>query len=206
MVQVLSTPNSFAPDVNHHVVAFPTRPASHRPTEVPTKPGSHRAAARRVGVRSHITRGVALLEVSGPLGDVVEELDRAIQLALAEGTRGVVCDLSGVLEGAQPSAVKVLATAGRHVRDWSGIPVAVASPNSLLREALAAHPQGRHLLVTDSIFPAVAVVLATPVLKIERLRIAPHPIALRATSPLASCRTGGWASSFSPQNWWSASS
>ena len=53
----------------------------------------------------------------------VDELDRAIRLALADRPRGVVCDLSAVPEGADPGAVRVLATAGRHVRDWPAIPV-----------------------------------------------------------------------------------
>ena len=61
--------------------------------------------------------GVVVLTVEGRLGDVVEDLCWAIQPALAEGPRGVVCDLSGVLEGGEPAAVEVLATAGRHVGD-----------------------------------------------------------------------------------------
>jgi len=43
-------------------------------------------------------RGVEVLEVTGRLDAVVEDLDRAIQPALAEGPRGVVCDLSAVTE------------------------------------------------------------------------------------------------------------
>jgi hypothetical protein len=38
-----------------------------------------------------------VLTVEGRLGDVVEDLCWAIQLALAEGPRGVVCDLSRVV-------------------------------------------------------------------------------------------------------------
>ena len=122
-----------------------------------------------------------VLEVAGRLSDVVEDLDRAIQLALADGPRGVVCDLSNVLEGAEPVAVEVLATAGRHVRDWPGIPVAVACTDPQVREALAAHPLGGHLIVTASLFSAVSAVLATPTLTVESLRLAPHPTAPRAS-------------------------
>jgi len=41
-------------------------------------------------------------------------------------------------EGAEPGPVEVFATAGRHLRDWPGIPVAVAvaGPDQRLREAL----------------------------------------------------------------------
>ena len=122
-----------------------------------------------------------VLEVTGPLGDVVEGLDREIGLALAEGPRGVVCDLSGVPADAGWIAVEVLATAGRHVRDWSAVPVAVASPDPLVRVALQAHPLGRRLIVTGSMFSAMSAVLATPAPDIERLRLAPHPTAPRAS-------------------------
>jgi hypothetical protein len=134
-----------------------------------------------VRARRRAIREVAVVEASGQLGDVVEDLDRAIQLALAEGPRGVVCDLSAVLEGADPVAIEVLATAGRHVRDWPGIPVAVASADPEVREALAAHPLGGQLIVSASLFSAVTAVLATPVLDVERLRLAPHPTAPRAS-------------------------
>ena len=134
-----------------------------------------------VRTRSHAIRQVMVVEVAGRLSDVVDDLDRTIQLALADAPRGVVCDLTSVLEGADPAAVEVFATAGRHVRDWPGIPVAVACPDSQVREALAAHPLGGHLIVTESLFSAVAAVLATPTLSVESRRLAPHPTAPRAS-------------------------
>jgi hypothetical protein len=124
---------------------------------------------------------VEVLEVSGPLGEVAEELDRAIQVALAEVPRGVVCDLSGVLDGAETGAVEVLASAGRHVRDWPGVPVAVACPDPQIREALRAQPLGEHLIVTASLFSAVTAVLAAPALAIQWRRLAPHPTSSRAS-------------------------
>lgn len=130
-------------------------------------------------VRTRAIRDVTILVVACPLGEVVEELDRAIQLALAEGPRGVVCDLSAMLE-AEPWAAEVLATAGRHVRDWPGIPVAVACPDPRVREALRAHPLGEHLIVTASLFSALSAVRAAPNLTIQRLTLAPHPTAPRA--------------------------
>ena len=119
--------------------------------------------------------------MAGRLSDVVEALDRAIQLAQAEGPRGVVCDLSAVLDGAEPGVVEMLATAGRHVRDWPGIPVAVACPDPQVREKLKADPLGRHLIVTGSTFSAVSAVLSTPTLVVERLRLAADPTAPRAS-------------------------
>jgi anti-sigma regulatory factor (Ser/Thr protein kinase) len=123
---------------------------------------------------------VVVVEVAGQLCDVAEDLDQAIQLALAEGPRGVVCDLSTVQEGAQPGEVEMLATAGRHVRDWPATPVAVVCPDPRIRRMLRAQPLGRHLILTDSMPPAVSAVLATPVPTAERLRLAPHPTAPHA--------------------------
>jgi signal transduction histidine kinase len=151
------------------------------PRELPVPAAGPRATGGRVRARSRAIREVMVVEASGRLADVVEDLDRAIQLALADGPRGVVCDLSAVSEGAEPIAIEVLATAGRHVRDWPGIPVAVACQDQRVREALAAHPLGRHLILTTSLFSAVTAVLATPTLTVESRRLAPHPTAPRAS-------------------------
>ncbi|MBC7559382.1 MAG: ATP-binding protein [Dermatophilaceae bacterium] len=156
---------------------FPTRSVAKAPDQPAPKSASLPAADRQGKVRTYVVREVAILEVSGHLGDVVGELDRAIQLALAEGPHGVVCDLSAALDGARPVPTELLATAGRHVRDWPGIPVAVASPDPQVREALRAQPLGRHLIVTSSLFSAVTAVRAAPTLDVKTKRLAPHPTA-----------------------------
>lgn len=125
-------------------------------------------------------RQVAVVEVAARLDDMVGELDLAIRLALAHGPRGVICDLSAMPGGAGPDSVEVLATAGRHVRHWPGIPVAVVCSDLAVREALSAHPLGRNLIVTDSLFIALRAVLATPYLMMQCLTLAPHPTAARA--------------------------
>ena len=135
---------------------------------------------------------VVVLEVAGLLGDVVEDLDRAIKLALAEGPRGVVCDLSAVLEGAGADAVDLLASAGRHVRDWPGIPVAVACPDPLVRAALTAHPLGVHLVVTESVLEGLAAVRSTPIPDVEHLRLAPRPSSSRASQDFIARILRGW--------------
>jgi hypothetical protein len=123
---------------------------------------------------------VVVLEPVGRLGEAVQEMDRAILLALAQGPRGVVCDLSEVFEGVEQSVVEELAKVGRHARDWPGIPMVVASPEPRVREALAAHPLGGRLILAESLFSAVKVVLASPALAVERLRLSPHPTSPRA--------------------------
>jgi hypothetical protein len=174
------SPQDLPDEFAERVILFPPREAPYTPDEVPQS-ASRPATSRKARARRRVIRQVVVLEVAGRLSEVVEDLDRAIQLALAEEPRGVVCDLSAVLEGAEQVAVEVLATAGRHVRDWPGIPVAVASPDPRVREALAAHPLGGHLIVTASLFSAVSAVLATPILAVESLRLAPHPTAPRAS-------------------------
>lgn len=164
-------------------------------TIAPKVTGRAPTAARPL-VRAHVVGGVVVLEVAGRLSDVVEGLDLAIQLALADGPHGVVCDLSAVLEGAEPKAVALLAAAGRHVRDWAAIPVAVVCQDPQVRRALSAHPLGRHLIVTAAAPSALSAVLATPTHAVEWLRLAPHPTAPRAsrdfvTRTLLDWRLGG---------------
>jgi len=180
VAQQLSSPQNLPTDYGDRVILFPTREAASVPVKVPAQSTSRPATARKVRARRRVIRQVVVLEVAGRLSDVGEDLDREIQLALADGARGVVCDLSAMPEGAEPVAVESLATAGRHVRDWPGIPIAVACPDPRVREALAAHPLGGHLIVTAALFTAVSAVLATPTLSVESLRLAPHPTAPRA--------------------------
>jgi hypothetical protein len=104
----------------------------------------------------------------------------------------VVCDLTAVSEGAEPGAVEMLATVGRHVRNWSGIPVAVACPDRQVRAKLNAHTLGRQLIVTESTFSAVSAVLSTPSLVVERLRLAAHPTAPRASRGFVSRVLKDW--------------
>ena len=180
MVHQPSSPQALSSDFDHHLVLFPTRSAPKTPAELPAQSAGRSAQGGQVRARKHPVREVMVVEVAGRLGEVAGDLDLGIQLALADGPRGVVCDLSGVSDGADPVAVDVLATAGRHVRDWPGTPVAVACPDPLLREALHAHLLGAHLIVTPSLFSAVSAVLATPTLTVQWLRLSPHPTAPRA--------------------------
>ena len=83
-----------------------------------------------------MVQALVLLEVAGRLRDVFQNLDRTIHLALADAPRGVVCDLPAVPEGTEPGPVAVLVTKRRHVRDWPGIPVAVAGRDQRVREVL----------------------------------------------------------------------
>lgn len=141
-------------------------------------------------VRTRIVRGVVVLEVLfleiairglAVPSDWARELDVAIQRALADGPRGVVCDLSAMDGLGDPKAMALLATAGRHVREWPAVPVAVVCPDPRARTALSAYPLGVHLIVVASKLAALSALLATPTPAVEWLRLAPHPTAPRAS-------------------------
>lgn len=180
IVQPLTNTHDIPRHSDHHLALLTNGFAPYVPVDFPPRSPDRAEVSARVGVRRHVIRQVTILEVAGRLSDVVQDLDHEIQVALAEGPRGVVCDLTGVLENAAPSAVEVLATAGRHVRDWPGIPVCVACPNAQLRELLAAHRLGGYLMLTASLLTGITSVLATPVLAVRRLPLAAHPTALRS--------------------------
>jgi hypothetical protein len=179
-MQPSSRSHDFSADLERDVALLPTRSTAHLPSDAPARSAVRPAAGPKAPVGTRAILGVVVLEVAGRLSDFVDDLDRAIEPVLADGPRGVVCDLSLVSEGGDADAVEMLATSGRHVRDWAGIPVAVVCPDPRVREALRAHPMGRHLIVTASMLPAVSAVLATPVPAVEWLRLAPHPTAPRA--------------------------
>jgi hypothetical protein len=157
----------------------------------PKQPVRHPDAGRSA-INTRAIGQVVVLEVAGPLGEVVKDLDQAIQVALADGPRGVACDLSAAREEAEPGAVEWLAMAGRHVRHWPGIPVAVACSNPRIREALSNHPLGQHLIVAASVAPVLSAVLATPIPDVDCLRLTPHPTAPRASRDFVARTLQGW--------------
>jgi hypothetical protein len=188
MVQQPSIPLALPPQFQDRVAEFPTPGEPTLTSELSEPAAVLTAPEQPVRLRTRVLHDVAVVEVWGRLGEVAQDLSLAIQLALASGPRGVVCDLSAVvieagaagINGGGSDAVEVLAAAGRHSRDWPGIPVALACPDPAVREAVHAHPLGVHLLVTQSLFAAVSAVLATPTLDVEWLHLAPHPTSARA--------------------------
>jgi anti-sigma regulatory factor (Ser/Thr protein kinase) len=119
---------------------------------------SARAALGSQGqVTAYRHRGVWLIEVDGDFADVSQDVDLAIQFALAEIPKGVVCSLMHP-PGAAGAAglVEALASAGRHVRRWPGTPIVVVCPDSATSAALARHPDGRLLTQSSSLLQAWA--------------------------------------------------
>jgi hypothetical protein len=124
--------------------------------------------------------GVVVLQPSGRLADVVEPCSLAIRTALAEDSRGVVCDLSAVDEHDSPGSVRALALNGAHPRDWPAVPVSVACGDPRLRDLLRRKPLARHLLVAESVRQALRALASTDRAVVHTLRLAPHPTAPRA--------------------------
>jgi hypothetical protein len=190
MAQPSSLLHDYPCDPDQQVVLLP-RPPARVPTDLAEDAAESSVAGPSLRVRTHALRQVVVLEFNGQLGGVIEDLYRSIQLALADGPHGVVCDLSAVYQGADPDAVELLATAGRHVRDWPGIPVMVAGSKRRVREVLRVHPMGRYLILTPSVRQAVSAVLETP-MPVEWQRLAPHPTAPRASRNFVSRTLLDW--------------
>lgn len=164
-----------------HITALPARRLIGT-----TCPRPSDAAAQRPTVGSHPVGQVIVLDVAGPLRDVVEELDHAIRLALAQGPRGVACDMTRVVEVSAPGALGRLASAGRHPRDWPGVPVAVACLGPRGGQALGTDPLVGHLMVTASLPAALSAILQAARPAVVSRRLAPHPTAPRAARDLVS--------------------
>jgi hypothetical protein len=183
----LADPQHLLTDFDRHLVRY----APYLSVGLPSMPPVLPVRDRQARVSTHAIRQVTILEAAGRLSDVVDDLDRAIRLALAESPRGVVCDLSAAHD-ARPVAVELLAMAGQHVRDWPGIPIAVACGDPRVREALRADSLGKHLIVTASLFSAITSVLANPALPFQRLTLAAHPTAPRASREFVECTLHQW--------------
>jgi hypothetical protein len=152
----------------------------------PADPPPSAAATQIPSVDTHPVGQVIVLDVAGPLSDVVEELDHTIRLALAQGPRGVACDMARVVEASAPGALRRLASAGRHPRDWPGVPVAVTCLGRRDGQALRTHPLGAHLMVSASLPPALSAILQAARPAVVARRLAPHPTAPRAARDLVS--------------------
>lgn len=104
MVQPSTKPAALPAVVDHYALVAATQflaQAVGRSAEGP-----------RAQLRKRVIREVVVLEVAGRLSDIVQDLNLALEQALAEVPRGVICDLSGVFECAEPGRVDVLAGQG----------------------------------------------------------------------------------------------
>jgi hypothetical protein len=93
---------------------------------------------------------ISVVSVQGPLSETAGPAHHAVLLELAEAPAAVLCDLSGVTGPSAPDALERLASLGEQKRRWPGTPIAVISPDPVLRRCLEEAPGGRHLAIAAS--------------------------------------------------------
>jgi hypothetical protein len=90
---------------------------------------------------------ISVVSVLGPLSEAADLAHHAVLLELAEAPAAVLCDVSGVTGPSEPDAVERLASLGDQQRRWPGTPIAVITPDPVLRRCVEQAPGGDHLAV-----------------------------------------------------------
>jgi anti-sigma regulatory factor (Ser/Thr protein kinase) len=134
---------------------------------------------------------VTVLTVAGHLDVVAPELERRLLYALAEEPRGVVCDLSQVVDGVGSNSLGQL-DSFRESLAWPGTPVALASPDAGVRSALRRLAMAEHVMVRSSVDRAHADVAAWPLPTVVRTRLSPRATASREARDIANRACLDW--------------
>ena len=138
---------------------------------------------------------VLVLDVRGRLGEVAEPAYLSVLLGLAEEPAAVVCDMSGVTGPADHESVALLASLGVEVEQWPGVPIAVVCPDRQLREALAARPDSRHLMVEPEREPALGRLLTGRPPSVVRRSLEPDPRSAGAAREVVTTACDQWGMS-----------
>jgi hypothetical protein len=116
--------------------------------------GANWSAPARLGSSGRLAayplRAVWLVEVDPPYDDMADEVDHAVQLALAECPRGVVVSLTGSLDGTPSEVLDVLASTGRHAAPWPATPVVLATREGSATTVFVGRPGAQHLVYASS--------------------------------------------------------
>jgi anti-sigma regulatory factor (Ser/Thr protein kinase) len=120
---------------------------------------------------------VWVLEVKHP--DNGGQVDRAVQDALAQNPRGIVCNIAA---GYDPDhrLLDQIAALGRHVQHWPAVPIAIACPDEINRSRLRSSVDGRDLIIAPSVLQASTEISTAPAPADATLRLPPRPTAGRA--------------------------
>jgi hypothetical protein len=136
---------------------------------------------------------VWLIEVEGDFGAVVEDVDLAIQMALAECPRGVVCSLMHPPWGQEADILlDSLASAGRHVRRWPGTPIVVVCQDPGTLDALDERSDGRYLGRSSSLLKAWARISAQEPGRTAHQRLRPDALTSRTARRFLSRACTDW--------------
>jgi len=145
--------------------------------------GANWSAPARLGATGRLAayplRGVWLIEVDPPYDDIADEVDHSIQMALAECPRGVVCSLTGALDGTTDAALDVLAATGRHVTPWPATPVVIASREGSAAAVLAGRSGSQGLSYASSMLHGWTQVMTRKSPPTAHLRLGPGAMAAR---------------------------
>jgi hypothetical protein len=177
---------SSTPGSEHRVRAVGLELRSSRPGEELLP--SARSAESSESLWSARRDEIAVVAGEGRLEDV----GRAVLLALAEDPRAVVCDLGAVIDGSDADARLLLASVGQQVRDWPAVPVAMPCPDPVLRRLLRRAPLSQHVLVPATLPQALTAVRSSTRPVTARLRLAPSATASRLARDFVSRTCLDW--------------
>ena len=134
---------------------------------------------------------VTVLTVAGRLDVVAPELERRLLYALAEEPRGIVCDLSQVVDAVGSDSIGLL-DSFRETLAWPGTPVAMASPDAGVRSTLRRLTMTDHVMLRRSVDRAHADVAAWPAPSVVRSRLSPRATASREARDIANRACLDW--------------
>jgi len=145
--------------------------------------GANWSAPARLGSTGRLAayplRGVWLIEVDPPYDDTADEVDHAVQLALAECPRGVVVSLTGPLDGTCGDALDVLASTGRHVAPWPATPIVLAARDPRATGLFAGRAGTQHLVHASSMLHGWTQVMTRRAPTTAQVRLGPGAVASR---------------------------
>lgn len=159
---------------------------------------AHSSWAARVSLGAHreITAyrhlDVWLIEVGSELRVPGDAIDLAIQLALAESPRGVVCSVvdAAVLASAD---LEQLGRTGRHVQSWPGAPLLLVCPDDARWAELGNQPEARFLQRSSALLHAWSQLRALLPGRHVRLSLTPDARAARTARRFLSSTCEEWA-------------
>lgn len=153
------------------------------------------AARVSLGAHQEITAyrylDVWLIEVSSGRPVATDAIDLAIQLALAENPRGVVCD---VADTSLPAAdLRQLGRTGRHVESWPAVPLLFVCRDDARWAEIQRQPEARFLVRSTSLLHAWSLLHGLPEDRHVSATLPPDARAARAARQFLSRACEDWA-------------
>ncbi|MDF2092183.1 ATP-binding protein [Knoellia sp. 3-2P3] len=135
---------------------------------------------RAGGLRVYPYGDVWIVEADAPPEDLGDDVDHAVQTALAECPDGVVLVLPEGMNELTDTSVASLSPLTRHADAWPETPVVVACGNAQVREALRERLGTSRLAFASSMLAATALVADGPHLLRAELALPRHPASVGA--------------------------